>query len=223
MKLASLCSGGKDSSYALWLASEDGHEIEELVAMIPEREDSWMFHRPDVHIMELFSESADLPLKIGRTSGEKEDELLDLKSVLKTLSVEGLVHGAVASKYQKKRIERLCQDLDLVSLDPLWKMDPLGMLRDMLECGFEVIITSVSAAGFDEDWLGRRIDGDCVNDLKELHEEFGIHISGEGGEYETLVLDAPFFEKRIDIVKANRIWNRDRGYLEVSKAELVQK
>lgn len=223
MKLASLCSGGKDSSYALWLASEDGHEIEELVAMIPEREDSWMFHRPDVHIMELFSESADLPLKIGRTSGEKEDELLDLKSVLKTLSVGGLVHGAVASKYQKKRIERLCQDLDLVSLGPLWKMDPLDMLRDMLECGFEVIITSVSAAGFDEDWLGRRIDGDCVNDLKELHEEFGIHISGEGGEYETLVLDAPFFEKRIDIVKANRIWNRDRGYLEISKAELVQK
>lgn len=223
MKLASLCSGGKDSSYALWLALEDGHEIEELVAMIPERKDSWMFHRPDVNLMELFSESADLSLKIGRTSGEKEDELVDLKSVLKGLSVEGLVHGAVASNYQKKRIEGICQDLDLVSLSPLWKLDPLDMLRDMLEYGFEIIITSVSAAGFGEDWLGREIDEGCVKDLNELQEKFGVHISGEGGEYETLVLDAPFFEKRIDIVKSDRVWNGDRGYLEVNEAELVLK
>lgn len=223
MKLAALCSGGKDSSYALWLASEEGHEIVELVAMIPEREDSWMFHKPNPQLIDLFAEAARLPLRRGETIGTKGQEIEDLKSSLEELSIDGVVSGAVASTYQKDRIERVCEKLDIASLTPLWKEEPLSLLRDMLEDKLKIIITSVSAEGFGREWLGRKIDEKCLDDLKELRGEYGIHIAGEGGEYETLVLDAPFFKERIVPVKTERIWEGDRGCLKIEEAELAQK
>ncbi|KXB00359.1 hypothetical protein AKJ42_01050, partial [candidate division MSBL1 archaeon SCGC-AAA261C02] len=96
-------------------------------------------------------------------------------------------------------------------------------LQDMLESGFEVIITSASVEGLNEEWLGRRIDNECIQDLKELHEDFGINPAGEGGEYETLVLDAPFFKKRINLIKTRKIWKIDSGRLLVEKAETLEK
>ncbi|MDI6691181.1 MAG: TIGR00289 family protein, partial [Candidatus Bathyarchaeota archaeon] len=52
---------------------------------------------------------------------------------------------------------------------------------------------------------------------------YGVSVVGEGGEYETLVLDAPFFKKRIRIVEAEKVWKNQSGYLLVTKAELENK
>lgn len=223
MELAALCSGGKDSTYALWLASEEGHEIKKLVAMFPQKENSWMFHKPNREIIKLFSKTSQIPLVEGETLGEKEKELDDLKMILRDLSVKGIVNGAVASTYQKNRIEKICKELDYVSLTPLWEKEPSILLENMIKEGFEIIITSVSAEGLTEEWLGRRIDQNCINDLKKLHREIGIHITGEGGEYETLVLDAPFFKRRIVPQDFEMIWKGDRGSLKIKKAKLVKK
>lgn len=223
MRLAALCSCGKDSSYSLWLALKEDHEVTHLVAMVPEREDSWMFHRPDLHIVELFSESAGIPLVKGRTSGFKERELEDLRLSLEDIPVDGVVNGAVASNYQKKRIEQICDDLELVSLTPLWERDSLSLLKGMLEDDFEIIITSVSAGGLGERWIGRRIDQDCLEELKRVRKEYGVHLMGEGGEYETLVLDAPFMRRRIVLTETERIWRGDRGYLRINESKLAEK
>jgi predicted ATP pyrophosphatase (TIGR00289 family) len=223
MKVAALCSGGKDSTFALWLAMKQGHEINSLVAMIPKREDSWMFHSANIHLIDFFAECSGIPLVKVETSGEREKELKDLKHALQKLDVEGVISGAIASKYQKSRIDGICNKFGLIHLAPLWGRDPLDLLNEMVGTRFEAVVTSVAAEGFDEKWLGRKIDEKCVKDLAKLHEKFRINVCGEGGEYESLVLDAPFFGKRIELVETQRIWKGTSGYLLVKRAEVVEK
>ena len=223
MRVAVLCSGGKDSSLALWLAQKQGHEIAHVVAMIPKREDSWMFHYPNIQLIDLFAECAGLPLIKTKTSGEREQELEDLKRALSGLDIEGVVSGVIASNYQKSRIDSICEELNLKSIAPLWGREPIELLNEMLNARFDILITSVAAEGFDESWLGKKIDEGCLEDLKKLHAKFKINISAEGGEYESLVLDAPFFKKRIEVVEAERIWRGTNGYLLIKHAKLVEK
>ena len=223
MRVVCLSSGGKDSTLALWLAMKQGHEVERLVAMVPKREDSWMFHHPNIHLVDLFAECVGLPLLKAETSGMKEEELKDLERTLSKLSIEGVVSGAIASEYQKSRIDRICEKLGFVSMAPLWGREPIELLNEMLDAKFNIIITSVAAQGFDESWLGRKIDEEYITDLLDLQRKYKINISAEGGEYETLVLDAPFFKKRIEVVEAERIWRGTNGYLLIKQAKLVEK
>jgi len=182
-----------------------------------------MFHRPDIQLIDLFAKCTGLPLVKVETSGEKEKELEDLKLVLQKLDIEGVVSGAIASKYQRSRIGRICDELGLASITPLWGLEPVELLREMIDSSFEIIITSASAQGFDESWLGRKLDEETLRDLIELNRMYKVSVSGEGGEYESLVLDAPFFHKRIEILEAERIWRGDSGYLLIRKAELKDK
>ena len=223
MRVAALCSGGKDSAFALWLVMNQGHEIDSLVAMIPKREDSWMFHSANIHLIDFFAECSGIPLVKVETSGEREKELKDLEHALQKLDVEGVISGAIASKYQKSRIDGICNKFGLIHLAPLWDRDPLDLLNEMVGTRFKAVITSVAAEGFDEKWLGKKIDEKCVKDLVKLHEKFRINVCGEGGEYESLVLDAPFFEKRIELVETQRMWKGTSGYLLVKRAEVVEK
>jgi len=223
MRVAALCSGGKDSSFALWLAMHQGHEVAHIVAMIPRREDSWMFHYSNIQLIDLFAECVGLTLVKAETSGEREVELEDLKRVLSGLDVEGVISGAIASNYQKSRIDRICGELGLKSIAPLWGKEPLELLREFIAGGFEAIVTSVSAEGFDESWLGRKLDEAAVRDLLELNRRYKVNLSGEGGEYESLVLDAPFFEKRIEPVEVERVWRGTNGYLIIKQTKLVEK
>lgn len=182
-----------------------------------------MFHFPNIQLIDLFAECVGLPLTKAETSGEREQELDDLKRVLQTLDIEGVVSGAIASNYQKSRIDRICEDLNLKSIAPLWGREPIELLSEMLNAKFDILITSVAAQGFDESWLGRKIDEGCLEDLKRLHAKFKVNISAEGGEYESLVLDAPFFRKRIEVVETERIWRGTSGYLLIRQAKLVEK
>lgn len=223
MKVAALISGGKDSALALYRVLNQGLKVVRVVTLIPKREDSWMFHYPNAYLTNLFAEAAGLPLVSKTTSGKKSEELEDLKSVLTSLDIEGLVYGVIASSYQKRCIEQVCKELNLTPIAPLWGEDPREILDSLLDLKFKVVITGVYAYGFDESWLGREIDTDTVKDLIELNRKLGISLVGEGGEYETLVLDAPFFKKRIKILEYEKIWKGDSGYLKVLKAALAEK
>ena len=223
MRIAALCSGGKDSAYALWLSIKQGHEVAYIVAMIPAREDSWMFHQSNIHLIDLFAECAGLPLVKAETSGEKEREIDDLKRALKMLDVQGVASGGIASNYQKNRIDEICRELGLDHLAPLWGKEQEKLLREMIDAEFEIMITSVSAQGFKESWLGRKLDEGALQDLIALNQRYKVNVSGEGGEYESLVLDAPFFRKRIAILEATRIWKGDSGHLLITKAEIKDK
>jgi diphthine-ammonia ligase len=223
LRVAALISGGKDSALALWRAIKQGFEIRYLVTMIPRQEDSWMFHYPNIHLVDLFAEATEIPLVKGETSGVKEVELEDLKRLLGKLDVEGVVSGAVSSDYQKTRIEKICEELHLVSVAPLWHEDPLKLLQEIIGQGFETIFVGVYAYGFDAEWLGRKIDQTTIDELVQLSRKYQISMVGEGGEYETLVLDAPFFKKKIKLLKVERVWEGQSGYLFAKEATLIDK
>jgi len=223
MRVAALVTGGKDSALALYRALKQGYEVKYLATMLPQREDSWMFHFPNIHLTDLFAEAVGIPLVKAETAGMKETELKDLKNLLATLDIEGVVSGAISSQYQKKRIDQVCRELGLKSIAPLWQENPVALLKEVLSLNFEVIVVGVYAYGFDQNWLGRKIDLATVDSLIELNKRYGVSPVGEGGEYETLVLDAPFFKKRIELLQVDRIWEDQSGYLLVKEAKLVGK
>ena len=223
MRVAVLVTGGKDSALALYRALKQDFEVKHLVAMIPQREDSWMFHSVNIHLTGLFAEAVGIPLVKSETAGIKESELKDLEELLGTLRIEGVVSGAISSNYQKERIDRICRELGLESIAPLWHENPMNLLKEMLSLNFEAIIVGVYAYGFDESWLGRQIDSTTISDLAGLNKEYQVSLVGEGGEYETLVLDASFFTKRIRLLEVEKAWEDYRGHLLVKKAELADK
>jgi ABC transporter with metal-binding/Fe-S-binding domain ATP-binding protein len=223
MRVVVLVSGGKDSALALYHVLKTGYEVKCLASMIPLTEDSWMFHYPNIRLVDLFAEAAGFPIVKAETSGVKEKEVEDLKRLIEGLDVEGVVSGAIASEYQKARIERISRQLELECITPLWHIEPSDILKEILDSKFEVIITGVYAYGFSEEWLGRKIDEYTVSALDELNRKYDVSIVGEGGEYETLVTDAPFFKKRIRIGEAEKVWKNQSGYYDIIKAELQDK
>lgn len=223
LRVAALVTGGKDSALALHRTLKRGDEVKHLVTMVPQREDSWMFHYPNIHMADLFAQAVGIPLVKAETSGIKEAELTDLKQVLARLDVDAIVTGAIFSQYQKKRVDEICQELGLKHIAPLWHEAPLELLKEIVTLKMETIIVGVYAYGFDEIWLGRKINEDTIKDLVELNRKFQVSLVGEGGEYETLVLDAPFFKKKIQLIETKKIWEGQSGYSIVKKAVLVNK
>jgi len=221
MKLVSLFSGGKDSTYALELAGKK-HEIKYLATIHSKNPDSYMYHTPNIGLTLIQSQCLGIQLASKESKGEKEKELDDLRILLKGLDAKGVVSGAVKSQYQKQRIEKVCKELKLKLFSPLWNKDEEKLLREMIK-SYEIVITAVSADGFDINWLGRRIDEECLEDLIKLKNKHGINLSGEGGEYETIVLDCPLFKKRIQIKEASKIWVANSGIYEIKDVSLVPK
>jgi len=223
VRVAVLATGGKDSALALYKVLSEGYEVKYLVSMIPLREDSWMFHYPNIRLVDLFAEAVGIPIVKAETAGVKEREVEDLKELIRGVDVDAVVSGAIASTYQKSRIEKICKQLKLMCIAPLWHENPLSILEEIVDLEFDVIVTGVYAYGFSEEWLGRKIDDDTIKALMELNRRYGVSLVGEGGEYETLVLDAPFFKKRIGIVEVEKVWKGESGYFLVTRAELESK
>jgi len=227
MKIVSLFSGGKDSVFALKKALDSGHELCCLLTVKSKRSDSYMYHIPNIHLTELSAQAMDLPLVVVESSGEKEKELIELKNALADLKkqkgIEAVVSGAIASQYQKKRIDIICKELSLESIAPLWEKNQLELLKEMISQDFEIVVVGVAAAGLDEDWLGRKIDSSAVKELEALAEKYSVSVVGEGGEFESLVTDAPLFKKKIEVVEKEKNWSGSRGVLEVKKAVLAGK
>lgn len=223
MRVAVLATGGKDSALALYHVLQEGYTVKCLATVIPLKEDSWMFHYPNIQLVDLFAEAAGIPVVKTESSGVQDKELEDLKQLIEKLDVEGMVSGAIASSYQKSRLDELCKKLGLKSIAPLWQRDQLEILNELLKLGFEVVITGVYAHGFDVNWLGKKIDESTVEVLKKLNSMYGVSLVGEGGEYETFVLDAPFFKKKIKIVAGEKIWKGQSGQFLITKATLENK
>ena len=220
MKVAVLFSGGKDSTFAIHKAKQIGLNVTYLVSIFPEKKDSWMFHSVNIHLTEKLSEAIGIPLIKKQTKGEKEKELEDLRNVLKKLEIDGVVSGAIASEYQKNRIDKICKELGMKSFTPLWKKKQDQILKEIVEEGFEVIIVGVFAEGFNESWLGKKLDKRSILELTEIKRKYLINEAGEGGEFETLVLNGPIFKKRLVLDQISKEWKRDHGVLIVKKAHI---
>lgn len=198
MKVAVLFSGGKDSTFALFTAVNMGFEVKYLVTIEAEK-DSKMYH---TSIENTYNQSKSLDVPILYRKSEKRFK--ELERVLDNLDIDGVVTGAVESEYQKEKVDMVCEKLGLKHFSPLWRKDPEKLLEEMIDAGFDIIITSVAAEGLDESWLGRRINKE---NLKELNKKYGLHLTGEGGEFETLVLDCPLFKKKLEILNPETNWD----------------
>jgi diphthine-ammonia ligase len=227
LKVGVLFSGGKDSTYAAYLASRAGDELTCLVTLSPARSDSYMFHYPNIRWTGLQAEAMRLPQVTLETKGMKEEELADLKQAIaiakRNHSIEGVYTGALASVYQKSRVERICDELHVKAVSPLWHIDQVEHLNNIVANGFEVIMTGVAALGLDESWLGRALDKDAIRELAGLHAKYGVNPGLEGGEGETFVLDCPLFDKRVEVTSSKKHWKGDAGYLEILDAHLAAK
>ncbi len=223
MKVAALVSGGKDSTLALWVAQNHGWDVTHVVTVRPKAADSWMFHVPNTDLAPLIAQSVGATLVIVETAGEKERELDDLERALSDLPIDGFVSGAVASEYQRTRLERIGHRTGLKSFSPLWHKSPHAIVRMIAQPGWDVRIAATAAEGLTESWLGRRLDLDALADLDRLRERYGVHVGGEGGEYETVTLDAPCYRQRIEVLEAEPVWRRDGGVWHIKRARLVDK
>jgi ABC transporter with metal-binding/Fe-S-binding domain ATP-binding protein len=231
----SLFSGGKDSSWALYRALEEGLDVARLVTVHPEG-DSYMYHVPATRLAALAAESVGVPLvevepddfeaESADESGAQGDaELRPLEAALADLDSElrgglaGVTAGAVESEYQTSRIESMADRLDAEVFAPLWQEDPRALADSMLDAGFEITIIRVAAYGLDESWLGRTLDSEAIAELEDLNESHGVHILGEGGEFETLVTDGPHMERSIAL-EYEKEWDGTRGTLRIEDAWL---
>jgi len=222
VKVAALLSGGKDSLYATYIATQYGWDLTYAVTIKPEKL-SWMYHTENIHLVNLIAESMGISLIEKSSFANKEEELDDLKKALQEIDVEGVISGAIASEYQRTRIERVCHELRIKSFTPLWHKNEEPLLREMVSAGFEIIIVAVAAEGLGEEWLGRRIDEKCIDELLQLHDKYSINVSGEGGEYETFVLDCPLYTKKLIVEEAEKEWSGGRGTLNIRNLAMKEK
>ncbi len=182
-----------------------------------------MFHYPNVDWTGLQAEAMGIPHSLVK-SGDELDELgIALNALMREKRIVGVATGAVASDFQKSRFDRVCDSVGLRSFSPLWHKDPKMLIEDLVRARFRIIISGVGAAGLDRSWLGKEMTGRDWEKLAELSVRHGIHLSGEGGEYETFVVDAPHFDKRIIVEQSRSIWKGQSGYFEIEKASARDK
>ena len=219
MKLGILFSGGKDSTYSAWLAKKHDHELTCLISIFSENPESYMFHTPSIEKTKKQAEVMEIPLIIQRTKGIKEDELKDLEEVIKTAKqkykIQGIVSGAINSVYQASRIQKICDKLNLECFNPLWQKNEEEYLSELIQNKFKAILVGVFAYPLNKSWLGREINNEFIKEIKELNKKYKIHLAGEGGEYETFVLNCPLFKRELkiksfkDFKEGENSWRRE--------------
>ena len=231
----SLFSGGKDSSWALYRALERGLNVSRLVTVHPAG-DSYMYHTPATGLAPLAAESIGIDLievepddfgadDVDDAGAQGDAELEPLERAVSAIaatpgvSMAGVTAGAVESEFQTSRIRAMCDRLGVDLFAPLWGEAPVELAESMLAAGFEIRIVQVAARGLDESWLGRRYDEDALDALIELRDAYSVHPLGEGGEFETYVVDGPHMDRRIELT-TTPVWEGDRGHLVVNDAAL---
>ncbi len=177
MNLGSLFSGGKDSTYAIYIVQKQGHKVTCLLSIFTKSEESHLLHYPNLQWTKLQSESMKIPqLTIHSDSDETDDEMSALENLLQNAKeefhIEGLVHGGISSQFQKEKFETLCSKLDLIVVAPLWNTEPEQYMNDLLDSNFVFIMTTVSSDGLDETWLGKPISKSDIDTLRELSDKF---------------------------------------------------
>ena len=219
LHVVALVSGGKDSCFNMMECVRHGHNIVVLANLYPPRDhpsdelDSWAFQTVGHDAMSHYAECMNIPMircsikgqalhtvcDYVQTAGDETEDLYRLlRSVqLRYPEVQAVASGAILSTYQRLRIEEVCSRLGLVSLAYLWQRNQEKLLSEMVDAGLDAILIKVAAYGLQvTQHLGKSLDY-MQPLLQKMHRDFGLHICGEGGEYETFTLDCPLFRKSL--------------------------
>ena len=224
MTVTALVSGGKDSIYAGHLADTQGWPVDELVTISPEDPDARLYHTPNLDLVALQAAAWKKGHRRVPVRGVGEDaELAALRE-----AIEGdrgpVVAGAIQSSYQWSRLLRVAGEVGRRVYVPLWRKDPGRVVREEIAAGLDIRLVHLAAEPLTEELLGRRLDVELVNEIERRGREVrAVNVAGEGGEFETLVVDAPFFEERLEPEIVERIVTRSTAQLQIKKARLVPK
>ncbi len=196
MSWAALTSGGKDSVLSIQKAIDQRKDVRYVVTARPENRDSYMFHSANLDVVPVIAKVGGMEYVEITTHGRKEEELADLEEGLSNLDIEGVIAGAVASEYQATRVKNITDKLGIDLFTPLWHMDTETLLCEVAE-RMDAMIIVTAAEGLDETFLGAHIDKTLIARLKQVARRRRINLAGEGGEYESLTLNAPFYSRPI--------------------------
>lgn len=225
-KAAILLSGGKDSVYAFHKAIKK-FEVNTAIIMLPKNPSSWMFHAINAKYAVYVAKALGIKNIITKvTSGEKEKELDDLENVLARAKqkhgIKTIITGAIASSYQKTRFEKVAKKLKLGLYAPMWKKDQYAYMKEVIK-KVKFIIVGIFCEGIDKDYLGKVIEEKELARLYEASRKYGFNISFEGGEAETLAIDADFFKKRLKVYGKPKKLNDFEWVYEIKKVILEAK
>ena len=226
MKVITSWSGGKDSCFACYKALAQGYEVSYLVNFIAREFRRVSFHGTRAHLISRQAQAIGIPLvqyTVPPDMSLYEQTFKKAVSALKCNGIEGMVFGDIYLQEHKDWIERVCGELGITPLLPLWGMASERVLSDFIEAGFEAVIVSAKSDIFDEKWLGQRIDHSSLFGLKKLEEEKGLDVCGEKGEYHTLVVDGPLFRKRIQVTYGDRVQRNGYWFLDIPRCRLELK
>jgi len=215
MRIGVLFSGGKDSCLALHRFGRD--KIDVLLSIIPENKDSFMFHKPDLKLLKKQAEMLSIPLMVQKTRGIENKELKDLRKLIEKSRVNELVIGGLASSYQGSRIEKICKELNVKVIAPLWNYSPEKLWEELLGEGFKVIITKIACEGIPKEFIGKVIDSDKFETLAKLAKKYKFRLDFEGGEAESFVLYMPEYKKEIKIEFSVESEDKFRHFLKLKK------
>jgi diphthine-ammonia ligase len=228
MKLGVLFSSGKDSCYSAYLMRKQNYDLSCLITIKSKNPDSYMYHTPNIHLTELQAKAMQIPIILQETTGKKEHELKDLEKALEKakekFKIQGIVTGALFSDYQRERIEKIAEKLELKVFSPLWHKDQEEVMREIIKNNFKIIFSSIAAYGLNKSWLNKVITNEDIDKLVKINKKIGINIAGEGGEFESLTLDCPLFKKKLKILDSEiKVENENTAKLIIKKAKLISK
>ncbi len=218
-KVIVVFSGGKDSTLSTFWALASGFNVR-LITFLPTVKDSYMLQHTNVEITELLAKCIGVKHSIHSVSGVKEKEVDEMLSILSHVveeeHIDAIVSGAIESEYQKQRIDYIGHELDIPTFSPLWHK-PYDVLIESLKY-FDVIVTKVSAYGLGKEHLGKSF----IDVVEHIRRDM-INPIFEGGEGETLVLDAPFFKYKLVIDESDVKWYGTSGEFLIKSAHIERK
>jgi len=221
LKVAVSWSAGKDSSLSLYRSLSNGLEVCFLLNMINREARKSMSHGLDPELIAAQAEAVGIPILQRETTWDTyEEEFKRAVAGLKQKGISGVVFGDIDIEGHKEWVERVCADLGVIPILPLWGVEPQRLLNDFIDAGFEAIVVTAKAEFLGQEWLGRRVDEVFIKELLRLN---NVHPCGEQGEYHTFVTDGPIFKKRVKIIDSNTVLREGYRFLDISRYELEGK
>jgi len=215
MKVAVSWSGGKESCLACDKAILGGFAVSHLLNMISEDGRRSRSHGLDSTLIAAQSRAMDIPIIQKRTTWDTyEREFKTAIYELKQAGVRGAVFGDIHVQEHKDWVDRICKELDIKPIMPLWGRDTEDIFTEFIDAGFKAIVVRLKADLLGEEWLGREIDRSFMNDLLKLGK---VDLCGELGEYHTFVTDGPLFKRRIRILQSDKVLKDGYWSLDISK------
>lgn len=211
-------TGGKDGCYACYRAMEEGYRVTHLLHFADTKKRG--SHALNPGVIAAQAASAGIPL-IRRDFISYEQEFKNVILALRRMGarVDGAVFGHIQT--HGGLVERICHDLSIETVMPLWKRDPESLLREMMDAGLEMVIVSARGDVMGKEWLGRTIDGGFPEAIRRLP----VHVDpcGENGEFHTLVTDCPFFGRKIRITDYDHVFHEGYWFLDIREFSVQEK